>query len=190
MAKLAPMSSGTRRCSRGSRDSIPTLKDEVDGDLFMHGSGEFAYAFPENGLIDEYEGYLNPLVWGKGNVHVLGDRGTVRMELDDVKRFNSGVVLLTYLPKSWPRACRSTKRLLKGYDRVWQDEKAAPSGSGVGSRFEVVGELPRTTGGLQARTGRNRDYGYCGLRSTITTEVLETLCSLRFPVVMASPFRK
>jgi hypothetical protein len=41
---------------------------------------------------------LNPLVWGEGNVHVLGDRGTVRMELDDVKRFDSGVVLLTYRP--------------------------------------------------------------------------------------------
>jgi ABC-type transporter Mla MlaB component len=27
-------------------------------------------------------------------------RGTVRMELDDVKRFDSGVVLLTYLPAS------------------------------------------------------------------------------------------
>jgi dihydrofolate reductase len=54
-------------------DSIPRLKDEVD---------------------------VNPLVWGKGNVHVLGDRGTVRMRLDDVKRFDSGVVLLTYLPAS------------------------------------------------------------------------------------------
>jgi hypothetical protein len=43
---------------------------------------------------------VNPLVWGQGNVHVLGDRGTVRMELDDVKRFDSGVVLLTYLPGS------------------------------------------------------------------------------------------
>jgi hypothetical protein len=29
---------------------------------------------------------------------VLGDRATVRMELDDVKRFGSAVVLLTYLP--------------------------------------------------------------------------------------------
>ena len=28
----------------------------------------------------------------------VGDRGTVRMELDDVKRFDSGVVLLSYLP--------------------------------------------------------------------------------------------
>jgi dihydrofolate reductase len=65
-----------------------------------HGSGEFAYALAEKRLIDEFEIYLNPLVWGKGNVHVLGDRGTVRMQLGDVKRFDSGVVLLTYLPAS------------------------------------------------------------------------------------------
>jgi dihydrofolate reductase len=79
-------------------DSIPALKDEVSGDLFMHGSGEFAYALAEQGLVDEYEVYVNPLVWGQGNVHLLGDRGTVRMALEDVKRFDSGVVLLTYLP--------------------------------------------------------------------------------------------
>jgi hypothetical protein len=42
--------------------------------------------------------YLNPIVWGGGNLHVLGDRGTVRLQLDEVKRFDSGVVLLTYLP--------------------------------------------------------------------------------------------
>jgi dihydrofolate reductase len=81
-------------------DSIPRLKDEADADLFLHGSGEFAYALAEKGLIDEYEIYLNPLVWGRGNVHVLGDRGTIRMELDAVKRFDSGVVLLTYRPAS------------------------------------------------------------------------------------------
>jgi dihydrofolate reductase len=81
-------------------DSIPRLKDEVGGDLFMHGSGEFAHALAERGLVDEYEIYLNPLVWGEGNLHVLGDRGPIRMRLDDVKRFESGVVLLTYLPAS------------------------------------------------------------------------------------------
>lgn len=37
------------------------------------------------GLIDEHEVYLNPLV---------------RMQLADVKRFDSGVVLLTYSPAS------------------------------------------------------------------------------------------
>jgi dihydrofolate reductase len=81
-------------------EAIPRLKDEVEGDLFVHGSGEFAHALAERGLVDEFEVYLNPLVWGEGNVHVLGDRGTVRFELDQVKRFDSGVVLLTYLPTS------------------------------------------------------------------------------------------
>jgi dihydrofolate reductase len=76
--------------------SIPKFKDDVDGDLFVHGSGEFAYALAEKDLVDQYEVYVNPLVWGQGNLHVLGDRGTVWMQLDDVKRFDSGVVLLTY----------------------------------------------------------------------------------------------
>ena len=80
-------------------DSIPKLKGTVDADLFLHGSGEFAYALAERGLIDVYEVYVNPLVWGRGNVHVLGDRGTVRMALHDVQRFGSGVVLLTYYPQ-------------------------------------------------------------------------------------------
>jgi dihydrofolate reductase len=79
-------------------ESIPKLKDELDGDLFLLGSGAFAYALAERGLVDEYEVYVNPLVWGRGHLHVLGDRGTVRMRLADVRRFDSGVVLLTYLP--------------------------------------------------------------------------------------------
>jgi dihydrofolate reductase len=78
-------------------DSIPKLKGDADGDLFMHGSGEFAFTLAEKGLVDEFEIYFNPLVWGDANLHVLGDRGTIRMQLEDVKRFDSGVVLLTYL---------------------------------------------------------------------------------------------
>jgi dihydrofolate reductase len=81
-------------------DSIPKLKEAVDGDLFVHGSGEFAHALAEKGLVDEFEVYVNPIVWGEGNVHVLGDRGKVSLELEDVKRFDSGVVLLTYGPAS------------------------------------------------------------------------------------------
>jgi dihydrofolate reductase len=51
---------------RALEDSIPRLKDEVEGDLFVHGSGEFAHALAERGLVDEFEVYLNPLIWGEG----------------------------------------------------------------------------------------------------------------------------
>jgi dihydrofolate reductase len=79
-------------------DSIPQLKASVEGDLFMHGSGALAYALAERDLVDEYEVYVNPLAWGKANAHLLGDRGPVWLRLEDVKRFDSGVVLLTYRP--------------------------------------------------------------------------------------------
>jgi dihydrofolate reductase len=79
--------------------AVPELKSTLDGDLFCHGSGEFAYALAEAGLVDEFHVYVNPLVWG-GGVHVLGDLGKVRLELDDVTRFDSGVVLLSYRPVS------------------------------------------------------------------------------------------
>jgi hypothetical protein len=76
-----------------------TLSGELEWNATLL-EGDIDYTLAEKGLIDEYEVYLNPLVWGEGNVHVLGDRGTVRMKLEDVKRFDSGVVLLTYLPAS------------------------------------------------------------------------------------------
>jgi hypothetical protein len=78
----------------------PLLRLDEDGLECARGRIRWGDALAEKGLIDAYEVYLNPLVWGEGNVHVLGDRGTVRLELDDVKRFGSGVVLLTYLPAS------------------------------------------------------------------------------------------
>jgi dihydrofolate reductase len=77
--------------------AVPELKSRLDGDLFCHGSGEFAHALAEAGLVDELHVYVNPLVWG-GGLHVLGDRGQVRLELGDVTRFDSGVVLLSYRP--------------------------------------------------------------------------------------------
>lgn len=81
-------------------EAIPRLKAQAEGNLFMHGSGEFAYALAEQGLVDEFEVYVNPLVWGRANLHVLGERGTIRLELADVRRFDSGVVLVTYVPAS------------------------------------------------------------------------------------------
>ena len=56
-------------------ESVPRLKDGVEGDLFMHGSGDFAYALATN---------------RRPGHRAHGAR--------DMKRFDSGVVLLTYLP--------------------------------------------------------------------------------------------
>ena len=111
-------SSGTRPCSKATSRIDPEAQGRGRRRPVHHGSGEFAYALAERGLVDDFEVYLNPLVWGEGNVHVLGDRGTVRLELDDIKRFDSGVVLLTSC-----RACLGTqsgRRDSNPLPRAWE----------------------------------------------------------------------
>jgi hypothetical protein len=44
------------------------------------------------------EVYVTRSSGARANVHLLGDRGTVRLVLDDVKRFGSGASLLTISP--------------------------------------------------------------------------------------------
>src|SRR4029078_1547284 len=41
-------------------ESVPKLKGEVDGDLFMHGSGEVAYARAHAARIDESRAHATP----------------------------------------------------------------------------------------------------------------------------------
>jgi dihydrofolate reductase len=76
---------------------LAEIKEQAESDLFLQGCGEFAYNAAQAGLVDEFLFYVNPLTWGQG-VHLFGDRGPIRMELADVKRFDSGVVGLTYRP--------------------------------------------------------------------------------------------
>lgn len=78
---------------------VTKIKEEADGDLFLHGAGEFAYNLVQAGLVDEFLFYVNPLTWGEGG-HLFGERGPIRMELADVRRFDSGVVGLSYRPAS------------------------------------------------------------------------------------------
>ena len=77
-------------------ESIPRLKDEADGDLFMHGSGEFAYALAEKGLVDEFEVYVNPDRLGRGQRPRAGrpGNGPTRARRDEAVRFRGGAAHL------------------------------------------------------------------------------------------------
>ena len=70
-------------------EADPKLKDEVDGDLFVHGSGELALL--ARGLIDEYE---SERAWGRGCQ--CSATGGVAMEIEDVSGSTPGWSL-TYL---------------------------------------------------------------------------------------------
>jgi dihydrofolate reductase len=79
-------------------EALPTLKDELDGDLIMSGCGELARNLLAERLVDELRFWVHPAVWGDGARPFQGE--TVRMRLLASKAFDSGVTLLRYEPLS------------------------------------------------------------------------------------------
>ncbi len=80
-------------------------RDEAQGggrrdDLFVQGNGEFAYALVRGRAGGRVPVLRQPAHLGRGACTCSATAGPIRMELADVKRFDSGVVGLTYTPAS------------------------------------------------------------------------------------------
>ena len=74
---------------------VTRLKDELEGDLVLIGSGELARHLVANGLVDEFRFWIHPAVQGQGARPLEGDQ-TVRLGLLESKAYDSGVTLLRY----------------------------------------------------------------------------------------------
>jgi dihydrofolate reductase len=80
-------------------DDLTRLKQEVNGDILMFGSGQLARSLHTNGLIDEYRLMVFPVVLGSGK-RLYPDGGAMKtLSLIESKPFASGVVVLTYQSK-------------------------------------------------------------------------------------------
>jgi dihydrofolate reductase len=85
------------RLLRGElEESVPRLKDEVDGDLLMSGCGELARNLLRADLVDEVRFWVHPVTWGDGARPFEGER--VSLRLLESLGFDSGVTLLRYQP--------------------------------------------------------------------------------------------
>jgi dihydrofolate reductase len=74
--------------------AVRRLKDESERDLSVSGPELAAQAF-RAGLVDELQLFLSPIVVGGGNP-ALPDDARVPLELLDERRFDNGVVYLSY----------------------------------------------------------------------------------------------
>jgi dihydrofolate reductase len=77
---------------------ITNLKANEQKDLAVVGSGGLVQSLAGQGLVDEYDIFLHPLVLGSGNR--LFEHGLPRtaLELVDTKTTTKGVVILVYRP--------------------------------------------------------------------------------------------
>ncbi len=90
----------TRLVKDGMLDEVRRLKQGTGKDLTVLGSGSIVAQLAEEGLIDEYQVLLNPVVIGKGKTMFEGLKHRLALKLVRTRTFGNGNVLLTYVPAS------------------------------------------------------------------------------------------
>lgn len=91
----------TRLVKENIPEEISKLKQSLPGqdkDLAIFGSSDLALTFIQHNLIDEYRIIVNPIVLGKGKTLFKGLKDKLDLKLLKTKTFNSGNVLLYYVP--------------------------------------------------------------------------------------------
>jgi dihydrofolate reductase len=80
------------------RDAIRSLKDELDGDLYVSGSGTLVRAMLADGLVDELDLFVYPLTRGSGPRLFPEEAAPVNLSLAACESYENGVVYLAYRP--------------------------------------------------------------------------------------------
>jgi dihydrofolate reductase len=79
-------------------DAIRRLKEEVDGDLYVSGSGTLVRALLADGLVDGLHLFVYPLTRGAGPRLFPPDAAPVKLSLAASEAYANGVVYLAYRP--------------------------------------------------------------------------------------------
>jgi dihydrofolate reductase len=77
---------------------VTKLKQELDGDIYVHGSRQLAQALIEHDLVDELHLMVFPVILGTGK-RIFGDTSDKKpLRLTDSKTVGDGVNILIYQP--------------------------------------------------------------------------------------------
>jgi dihydrofolate reductase len=79
-------------------DAVRRLKEEDGGDLVVLGSGDLAQTLIDEGLIDVYDLWIDPIVLGTGKRLFREGVPKTRLKLVGSKTSTTGVAMLTYHP--------------------------------------------------------------------------------------------
>lgn len=77
---------------------IRKMKTEPGPDMVIFGSGSIISQLAQEGLIDEYQMVVNPVVLGKGKAMFDGLKGKLMLKRTNTRIFGNGNVLLCYEP--------------------------------------------------------------------------------------------
>ena len=77
---------------------IRKMKKEPGKDMVIFGSGKIVSQLAQEGLIDEYQIVVNPIVLGKGRTMFDGIKKKLTLKLTKTRTFGNGNILLCYEP--------------------------------------------------------------------------------------------
>ena len=77
---------------------IRNLKDQVDGSIYVSGSGTLVRAMLADGLVDELHLFVFPLAHGTGQRLFAGSGAAIRFALAGSEAYSNGVLYLAYRP--------------------------------------------------------------------------------------------
>ena len=80
--------------------AIRSLKDDVDGDLYVSGSGTLVRAMLADGLVDELHLFVYPLTRGAGPRLFAEGAAPAKLSLATSRSYDNGVVYLSYRPQA------------------------------------------------------------------------------------------
>ena len=79
-------------------EEVGKLREDVDGDIVVHGSAQLVQALVDDGLVDELRLMVFPVVLGAGK-RLFGETSDKRrLRLSDSKTVGDGVTILIYEP--------------------------------------------------------------------------------------------
>jgi dihydrofolate reductase len=81
-------------------DAIRNLRDEVEGNLYVSGSGMLVRALLADGLVDELHLFVYPLTRGSGPRLFPEDSAPSKLSLAACESYENGVVYLAYRPQA------------------------------------------------------------------------------------------
>jgi dihydrofolate reductase len=79
-------------------EAVARLKDELDTDLVVLGSGELVQSLMSRNLVDRYVLQIHPLVLGSGRRLFPDGGASARLRLVETTNTTTGVVIATYGP--------------------------------------------------------------------------------------------
>jgi dihydrofolate reductase len=78
--------------------AVEQLKQEVEHDILVAGSGQLVRLLEQHDLLDEYRFVIHPIVVGRGAPFFQDLKTRRKLKLVETKAFEQGIVLLWYRP--------------------------------------------------------------------------------------------